>query len=420
MNKRVLVIGITMSMGGTEKALLSFLEELRENGDSVSLLLAEHSGPLMSRIPKHVSLLPPLQNGRLFTLSRQNAFSVFTSLRFRGKHTFLLRHAKDLLYLLLRKPGASERFFLALMKEAISPFSEEFPSRSYDEALAFAGDRTMFYLCDKIDSPKKIAWLHFDYRFPQRDDAVYAQYFETCDTVVSVSESCTALLRKRFPQIKDRFVTRLNRLPTNEILHLAKEPLSLPDDGENTVRLLSVMRLCHQKGADMIPEILSELRRQGYTVRWYLLGAGDRRTVQRLFRDGKRLGVDGMISDLGPVTNPYPYFLACDILILPSRYEGMSVTVEEAKLLRLPYVTTNHLSAKEQCDADAFGILCDTTPTAIATGAIRMIQSQDERLRYRRLPSPLIKDMSFAMPSADCNETVNFQNTSCIKRNDVV
>ena len=216
LSKHVLVIGITMAMGGTEKALLSFLEELHERDILVSLLLAEHRGPLMGEIPPYVSLLPPLRNGKLFSLSRRNALGVFASLRFPGKRSYLVRHRKEIYRLLRGQSGAGERFFLSLMNEAIDDFSKEYPDHTYDAALAFAGDRTMFYLCDKIDSPKKLAWLHFDYRYPHREDAVYAPYFARCDAVISVSHSCTHLLSERFPHLKDHFITKLNRLPIRQ------------------------------------------------------------------------------------------------------------------------------------------------------------------------------------------------------------
>ena len=48
----------------------------------------------------------------------------------------------------------------------------------YDIAVAYWGDRTMFYMIDKVNADKKVTWLHFDYSFPKRDNDIYLPYFE--------------------------------------------------------------------------------------------------------------------------------------------------------------------------------------------------------------------------------------------------
>ena len=65
----------------------------------------------------------------------------------------------------------------------------------YDVALAYWGDHTMFYMIDKVNANKKIAWLHFDYDEPPREDGIYLPYFEKCDKIVNgeilKSANCT-------------------------------------------------------------------------------------------------------------------------------------------------------------------------------------------------------------------------------------
>ena len=85
---KLLILGIRMDRGGTEKALISFLQGLDPAVFQADLLLAQQEGPLLSSIPDHVRLLPPMKNGILFTMSRRNAASVFRKLYFFGKRSF--------------------------------------------------------------------------------------------------------------------------------------------------------------------------------------------------------------------------------------------------------------------------------------------------------------------------------------------
>lgn len=381
---KLLILGIRMDRGGTEKALISFLQGLDPTVFQADLLLAQQEGPLLSSIPDHVRLLPPMKNGILFTMSRRNAASVFRKLEFSGKRSFLTRHAALLAAVMRREAGAGDRFFIALMKEACQLFSEEYPMESYDAALAFSGDRTMFYLCDRVCCQKKIAWLHFDYRYPARDDELYGAYFRRCQAVLSVSDSCTALLRQRFPEISDRFYTFYNRFPRQEILSLAEAKYIDTDPSFTGYRLLSVMRICHQKGVDRIPPILKRLKRAGIAVKWYLAGDGSRKELRALRQATKRYGVEDNLVILGGIGNPYPLMKSCDLFVLPTRYEGMPITVEEAMLLGVPILCTDYLSAKEQLQNGFFGAVCRGSVSSLASAIETLLLREDLRTRFRK------------------------------------
>ncbi len=380
---QLLILGIRMDLGGTEKALLSFLAALDQTKFSVSLLLAENKGQLLKEIPGHVRLLPPIKNGALFTMSRANAASIFRSLSFPGKNTFLMRHRTLLSALIRRESGAGERFFIALMNEACSLFSEEYPGEKFDAALAFSGDRTMFYLCDKLCCHKKIAWLHFDYRHPKRDDIIYHSYFKRCQAVLSVSEACTALLSTTFPDLSDRFFTFYNLLPQHDILKKANESNSFPDPDFSGFRLLSVMRICRQKGVDLIPPILQNLKQKGLSLRWYLAGEGNIKERNALQKAAKRYGVENELVLLGPVSNPYPLMKRCDLFILPSRFEGLPITVEEAKLLAVPIVSTCYVSAFEQLQNGQLGAISRFSADSLSAVIYDLLIHEEKRQQFR-------------------------------------
>jgi glycosyltransferase involved in cell wall biosynthesis len=253
---------------------------------------------------------------------------------------------------------------------------------TFDAAVAFSGDRTMFYLCEKVRCERKIAFLHFDFHHPRRDHAVYDEYFRRCDAVLSVSESCTSLLKREFPNLSNRFMTFYNVLPTRKIWILSMSGISLPpSNGE--YRVLSVMRLCHQKGVDRIPIIIRMLTDRGVSVRWYIIGGGSERDIRRLRASAHRYCVSDRLILLGTVEEPYTMMRECDLFVLPSRFEGMPIVVEEAKLFAVPILCTDYLSAYEQLDNGRLGKIVAQTPSAIADGIASLLTSPVQMNRYR-------------------------------------
>ena len=71
----------------------------------------------------------------------------------------------------------------------------------------------------------------------------------------------------------------------------------------------------------------------------------------------------------------------CDILVQPSRIEGKSIVLDEAKLLCKPIVVTNYPTVGDSVRHGESGWVVDMTGEAIAGGVLRMWE--DEQLRDR-------------------------------------
>ena len=61
---------------------------------------------------------------------------------------------------------------------------------------------------------------------------------------------------------------------------------------------------------------------------------------------------------LGMKENPYPYIKEADIYVQPSRFEGKSIAIDEAKILQKPIVVTNFSTAKDQIKNQENGTDC--------------------------------------------------------------
>ena len=176
MKKRILVIGITMAAAGSEKSFLSFANTIDYEKYDVDLLLARKTGGFLPLVPEKIRMLEMGVLGELFEINRKNARSVILK-RYLLKNPFrcfgLFPHLMKIKRAENpeRRSFAANRMWLSMMEKM-----PDFPGE-YDIALAYWGDRTMFYMIDKVHAKRKIAWLHFDYSRPPREDALYREYF---------------------------------------------------------------------------------------------------------------------------------------------------------------------------------------------------------------------------------------------------
>ena len=347
MKQKMLIIGITMAAAGSEKSFLSFARHAIDYDQyEVDLLLAKKTGDFLSQIPKNIRVLEMGKEGEIFLINRDNAARIIAR-RYLLKNP--LRAFSLLPHIIKRKTAktaaekdfASNRMWCELLKKMPAWDTE------YDVALAYWGDHTMFYMCDKVKAKKKIAWLHFDYASPPREDALYLHYFSKCDKVVTVSKKIEASLKQALPEIADKVMTMENIIDAEDILQRASEPCDLADDFQG-IRLLTVGRICHQKGYDMAIPAIARLVSEKHDIKWYIIGDGEAIDKENLHERIRQYGLQDRVSFLGIRQNPYPYMKACDIYLQPSRHEGKPIAVEEAKILQKPIVVTDYFSAREQ------------------------------------------------------------------------
>ena len=79
-----------------------------------------------------------------------------------------------------------------------------------------------------------------------------------------------------------------------------------------------------------------------------------------------------MLEGLTP--NPYPYMKRADLLVQPSRVEGKSIVLDEAKILGKAIVVTNYPSVYDQIEDGVTGIITGMEPEQIADGIQRVLE----------------------------------------------
>ena len=128
-----------------------------------------------------------------------------------------------------------------------------------------------------------------------------------------------------------------------------------------------VGRLCRQKGQDVLLRAWAAVRQQVPGARLVLVGDGPD-------RDRLRAAAPSSVLFAGAVADAAPWYRAADVVVLPSRWEGMALSPLEAMACGRPVVVTDVDGARESLPR-SFAAPCVVPPEdpgalAAAVGAL--------------------------------------------------
>ena len=114
--------------------------------------------------------------------------------------------------------------------------------------------------------------------------------------------------------------------------------------------LLSVGRLTHQKGFDMLVDVAKEVLNKHKDWTWVILGEGEDR---KLLEDKiEEYNLKDRVILKGNVSNVDDYYSKAGIFVLTSRYEGLPMTLLETKPFKLPVVSFDIKTGPKECIID--------------------------------------------------------------------
>lgn len=100
-------------------------------------------------------------------------------------------------------------------------------------------------------------------------------------------------------------------------------------------------RFNFQKGYDIFFRALSLIKGTLNKNPCRFILAGDGEEFDAMKRLSRELGVDKYVMFLGARTDIYHILSACDVFLLPSRWEGLPITLLETGLLKLPVIASD-------------------------------------------------------------------------------
>ena len=350
--KHIIFVMPTLRMGGAERALVSLLKALDPKRVKVDLLLFERGGVLEKEVPSWVKIIQSDPIVRDMTLELRN---------YLGE---LLRHRK--------LSAAITRLKITVMArrgknyfswEAIEKYIPSVPGH-YDVAVGFLEGFTDFFVADKVNADRKIGWIHTDMSgkiFNKQEMA----YYRKLDMLATISEKCrTAFIsRSEYPGERMRVIE--NIVLPQEILHKADETVDEMWDSSK-VHIVSVGRLEYLKGMDIAAKTALILKKNGCDFVWHIYGRG--LMQEEISQYVKQNNLSDCFILEGQRPNPYPYMKKADIIVQPSRREGKSLVLDEAKILGKAIIVTNYPSVTDQITDRKTGIIVEITPEAIAEG----------------------------------------------------
>ena len=160
-----------------------------------------------------------------------------------------------------------------------------------------------------------------------------------------------------------------------EIIEKSKEPIEL--ELSNTLNLVTVSRLCFEKGFKRILLLANELKRQNIDFKWFVIGGNYYKDVEEKIK-GMFKHLEENFVFFGFLDNPYNIIKQCDYLALLSDEETWGLVLTEAKILRVPCIVSDFEVAYEQIVDQKTGIIVSREETDYSDEIEIMLKKQKE------------------------------------------
>jgi len=181
------------------------------------------------------------------------------------------------------------------------------------------------------------SFLEMEVRLPAIWKAFYRYLYRRAERVICLSDAIVRDLQEEFGLPAEKLVRIYNPIDIKRVRELAAlgpNPYAGPGP-----HLVAAGRLCRQKGFDVLLDAMPKVREKMPNAQVAILGEGalgpDLKTQAALLK------VEGAVDFLGFRQNPWPYFRHANLLVLPSRYEGLPNVVLEALSVGTPVVATD-------------------------------------------------------------------------------
>lgn len=358
MKKDILFIIPSLSAGGGEKSLINLLEQIDYTQYNVDLFTLNKDGLFLDFVPNEVNIIENPKDLEVFKLSILKSITKFLvnrNLRLAfNRGMFFIKNKLKI------SVSKREQYSWKYIKGAIGVLDKK-----YDVAIGYL-EKTSNYICiDCVQADKKIGWIHTDYNKLGVDKKFDKRYLSQLDYIVTVSEECAQVLKKEFNDLSKRIRIIKNIVSPSTIKKMSLENIDIKTINNEKI-IVSVGRLSCEKGFDIAVKSCKILKDRGLKVKWILIGDGvEKANIEKLINENK------LMSDfilVGVKSNPYKYLSKADIYVQPSRFEGKSIAMDEAKILGKPIVATNFSTVRDQINDKVDGIITEMNERSLADG----------------------------------------------------
>jgi len=215
-------------------------------------------------------------------------------------------------------------------------------------------------------------------------------FLSQMDFAISVSENCRQDLIKIYPKAKDRSKTgTIGTFDFSEV-----KAVEETESGKNI--WINVGSFVKEKNHSFLLEIFAEYLKEDNGNELWLIGDGPLRN--QLNEQVVNLGIGKKVRFLGYQTNAVAYIKAADIMVMPSKIEGLPGVILEALSCGKPVVASNVGGIPEVVHNDTNGYVIEDYSVMEYKQKIRKIlENTGLRSKMSQNAQSLVKD-KFLMP----------------------
>lgn len=364
--KKILVVMPSLYNGGAERSLVNMLTEFPEDKYKIDLLLLKKEGMFLNQVPSYINILDtPKDIRRLYGGIKDAGLVLPWKLFGNVISRIFTKNSREM------RGFRWKYFYGPCIKNIVG---------KYDVALAYISGEILYLIDEKVDADKKIVWIHNDYKSAGHPKKYDYKHLKNMKTIVSISDVCVNILKQEFPEFENKICLLENITSSKVIKNRALE--FVPEEyRKNRINLLSIGRLHEQKGFDIAIEAAKKLKESGKEFKWFIIGTGE--LENQLQNKIESYQLQNNFQLVGGKENPYPYIYNCDIFVQPSRYEGKSVVLDEAKIIGVPIVATAYPTVKDQLTDGIEGMIVGLSSEELFLGIEKLMDDSQLRQKYK-------------------------------------
>lgn len=334
---KILFVIDSLRKGGIRTSLLNLLANLDYQNYDIYLFCFHITEDDEKYIPSNVHVIKP---NKFFNLlaSTGDELKQFSYIRyfFRGIFSAVCKifNSNNLYNLIFKTEKRQFKYDIAI----------SYTNNVSDHSLYFGSNK---FVIEKVDSRKKITWLHADYHAMRLDTLINNNEYNYFDTIVCVSKAVANSFIKYNKHLENKIKIIYNLLDINKLEMLSNENINEMIN-KDMLNCISVMRLDENKDPLFIIDIAIELKKNNVNFCWRILGDGP------LFNKTKyKIEVNDLKNNVilyGYVNNPYPYLKKSDLYISTSKSEGFGLSIVEALYFDLDVLCAKYDAVDEVLD----------------------------------------------------------------------
>lgn len=260
----------------------------------------------------------------------------------------------------------------------------------YDCLVLFNGYDLNAYIMRFARKKTSIMWLH-EIAGRSRENSVRKAGFTNrllewssdkamrgFDEYVAVSQQA-AETQREVKGLKNTPKVIYNLIDITDIDEKAKMPQADIKEGA-FINIIYLGRLSPEKGVDRLIDAVSEIKDCAHQFKLWIVGnippyvRGD--VYAELNDMIIKRGLSSVVTFLGEKANPYPYLKACDLMVLPSRMEGMGIVIWESLICGTPVIATDSGGPREALKDGKWGMIVENSTEGIKNGILQFLEGR--------------------------------------------